>query len=76
MILISLRTILWIIWSYISCLRPSIPIFKILIKLKLKILINLVIESLIINTIGLGTRVPIRSLIKRPIGGINDYSLY
>jgi hypothetical protein len=50
--------------------------FRTLIELKLRILINLAIKSLIINTIGLGIRVPIYSLIRRPIGGINDYSLY
>jgi hypothetical protein len=52
------------------------PAFGILIKLKLRILINLVIKSLIVNTIGLGIRVPIHSLIRRPIGGINDCSFY
>jgi hypothetical protein len=76
MTLISLRIILWIIWSYISYIRPSMPAFGILIKLKLRILINLVIKSLIVNTIGLGIRVPIHSLIRRPIGGINDCSFY
>jgi hypothetical protein len=52
------------------------PTFRILMELKLRILINLVIESLIINTIGLGIKVPIYSLIRRPIGGINNCSLY
>jgi hypothetical protein len=36
------------------------PAFKILIKLKLKILINLAVESLIINIIRSGTRVEVR----------------
>ncbi len=76
MILMSLKTILWIIWSYISHLRPSIPIFRILMELKLRILINLAIKSLIVNIIRLNTRVPIYSLMKRPISGINNYSLY
>jgi hypothetical protein len=52
------------------------PAFRTLIKLKLRILIDLVIKSLIINIIRLGIRVFIYSLIKRPIGGINDCSLY
>jgi hypothetical protein len=52
------------------------PIFKTLMELKLKILTNLAIKSLIINTIGLGIRVPIYSLIRRPIGGINNCSFY
>jgi hypothetical protein len=52
------------------------PTFGIPMELKLRILTNLVIESLIMNIIGLGTRVPIRSLIRRPIGRINDCSLY
>jgi hypothetical protein len=52
------------------------PAFEILTELKLRILINLAIESLIVNTIRLGTRVPIRSLMRRPISGTNDYSLY
>jgi hypothetical protein len=45
-------------------------------ELKLRILINLAIESLIINIIRLGTKVPIYSLIRRPISGINNCSLY
>jgi hypothetical protein len=52
------------------------PTFRILMELKLRILTNLAIKSLIINTIKLGTRVPICSLIRRPISGINDCSLY
>jgi hypothetical protein len=52
------------------------PAFRTLIELKLRILINLVIKSLIINTIKLGIRVPIYSLIRRPIGKINNCSLY
>jgi hypothetical protein len=52
----SLRAILQTTWSYISPLRPYIPIFKILIELNLRILIGLVIGSLIITT----TRVYIR----------------
>ena len=45
------------------------PVFRILIELKLRILTNLAIKSLIINIVSLGTKVPIYSLI-------NDYSLY
>ena len=52
------------------------PVCKTLIELKLRILINLVIKSLIVNIIGLGTRVLIYSLMKRPISGMNNYSLY
>jgi len=52
------------------------PVFRTLTELKLKILTNLVIKSLIINIIKLGTRVPTYSLIKRPINKMNNYSLY
>jgi hypothetical protein len=52
------------------------PTFKTPMELKLRILINLAIKSLIINIIRLGIRVPIYSLIRRPIGGINNYSFY
>jgi hypothetical protein len=44
------------------------PTFRTLMELKLR--------NLIINIIKLGTRVPIYSLIKRPISKINDCSLY
>jgi hypothetical protein len=52
------------------------PTFRIPIELKLRILTDLAIKSLIINIIKLSTRVPIHSLIRRPIGGINNCSLY
>jgi hypothetical protein len=52
------------------------PIFRTLMELKLRILTDLAIKSLIINIIKLGTRVPIYSLIRRPISKINNCSLY
>jgi hypothetical protein len=52
------------------------PTFRTPTELKLRILIDLAIKNLIINIIKLGTRVPIYSLIKRPISKINDCSLY
>ena len=75
-IIMSLRTSLWTIWSYISRLRPFICVLRILTELKLRILTNLVIESLIVNIIRIGTRVPIRSLIKGPINRMYNQSLY
>jgi hypothetical protein len=50
-------------------------VLRILIKLKLRILISLVIESLIINIIKVGIRALIYSLIRGPIGRIYGYSL-
>ena len=52
------------------------PAFKILIKLKLRILIGLVIESLIITITGVYIGVYTRSLIKGLIGRKHGYSLY
>ena len=52
------------------------PIFKILIELKLRILIGLVIGSLIITTTRVYIRVRTRSLIKGLIGRKHGYSLY
>jgi hypothetical protein len=51
-------------------------IFKILIELKLRILISLVIESLIITITGVRIRIRTRSLIKGLIGRKYSYSLY
>ena len=62
--------------SYISPLRPYMPIFKTLTKLKLKILIGLVIGSLIIITIGVYIRVYTRDLIKGLIGRKYSYNFY
>ena len=75
-ILINLRINLQITQSYISLLRPSIYVLKILIELKLRILIDLAIKSLIINIIGVGTGVPIYSLMRGPIGRTYNQSLY
>ena len=75
-ILISLRVISQTTQSYISPLRPYIPIFKILIELKLRILIGLVIGSLIITTTRVYIRVRTQSLIRRLIGRKYSYSLY
>jgi hypothetical protein len=63
-------------WSYTSPLRPYIPIFKILIELKLRILIGLVIGSLIITTTRVYIRVYTHSLIRGLIGRKYGYSLY
>ena len=52
------------------------PTFKILIELKLRILIGLVIESLIIITTRVYIGVYTRSLIKRLISRKYSYSLY
>ena len=52
------------------------PIFKILIKLKLRILIGLVIKSLIITITGVYIGVYTHSLIKGLIGRKYSYSLY
>ena len=52
------------------------PVFKILIELKLRILTGLVIGSLIITITKVYIRVYTRSLIKRLIGRKYSYSLY
>jgi hypothetical protein len=52
------------------------PIFKILIELKLRILIGLVIGSLIITTTRVYIRVRTYSLIKGLISRKYSYSLY
>ena len=52
------------------------PAFKILIKLKLKILTGLVIGSLIITITKVYIRVYTHSLIKGLISRIYNYSLY
>ena len=52
------------------------PIFKILTKLKLRILIGLVIGSLIITTTRVYIRVYTQSLIRGLIGRKYSYSLY
>jgi len=52
------------------------PAFKILIKLKLRILTDLVIGSLIITITRVRIRVRTRSLIKGLIGKKYGYSLY
>ena len=52
------------------------PVFKILIKLKLRILTGLVIGNLIITIIGVRIKVHTRSLIKGLIGRKYSYSLY
>jgi hypothetical protein len=52
------------------------PIFKILIELKLRILIGLVIGSLIITTTRVYIRVRTHSLIRGLIGRKYGYSLY
>ena len=71
----SLRAISQITQSYTSPLRPCMPTFKILTKLKLKILTGLIIGSLIITMTGAYIRVYIRSLIKGLISRKHDYSL-
>ena len=76
LILISLRAISQMTWSYTNPLRPCTPIFKILTELKLRILIGLVIGSLIITTIGVHIRVYTRSLIRGFISRKYSYSLY
>ena len=75
-ILISLRAISQRTWSYISPLRPYIPIFKILIELKLRILTDLVIGSLIVTMTRVYIGVYTRSLIRGLIGRKYSYSLY
>ena len=75
-ILMSLRAILQTTWSYTSPLRPYIPTFKILIKLKLRILIGLVIGSLIITITRVYIRVRTYSLIRGLISRKYSYSLY
>ena len=75
-ILMSLRAISQTTQSYISPLRPYIPVFKTLIELRLRILIGLVIGSLIITTIGVYIRVRTRSLIRGLISRKYGYSLY
>ena len=52
------------------------PTFKILIELKLRILIGLVIESLIVTIIKIYIGVYTRSLIKGLISKKYGYSLY
>ena len=52
------------------------PVFKILIKLKLKILIGLIIKSLIITITKVYIRVCTHSLIKELISKTYSYSLY
>jgi len=52
------------------------PVFKILIELRLRILIGLVIGSLIITTIRVYIRVRTHSLIRGLIGRKHNYSLY
>ena len=76
MILMSLRAILQITQSYTSLLRPCMPAFEILMKLKLRILTGLVIGSLIIITTGVYIGVYTRSLIRGLIGRKYGYSLY
>ena len=75
-ILISLRAISQITWSYTSPLRPCMPIFKILMELKLRILIGLVIGSLIMTITGVRIKVYTYSLIRGLIGRKYSYSLY
>ena len=75
-ILISLRAILQITWSYISPLRPYMPTFKILIELNLRILTGLVIGSLIITMTRVYIRVYTQSLIRGLISRKHGYSLY
>ena len=75
-ILMSLRAISQITWSYISPLRPCMPAFKILIELKLRILTGLVIGSLIITITRVHIRVCTRSLIRGLISRKHGYSLY
>ena len=75
-ILISLRAILQTIQSYTSFLRPCMPAFKILIKLKLRIQTGLIIGSLIIITTRVRIRVRTQSLIRGLIGRKHGYSLY
>ena len=75
-ILISLRAILQMTWSYISHLRPYIPIYKILIELNLRILTGLVIGSLIITITRVYIRVYTQSLIRGLISRKYGYSLY
>ena len=76
MILMSLRAILQITWSYTNPLRPYMPIFEILMELKLRILTGLVIGSLIVTTTGVRIRVYTYSLIRGLIGRKHGYSLY
>jgi len=52
------------------------PVFKILIELKLRILIGLVIGSLIVTIIRVYIRAYTYSLIKGLIGRKHGYSLY
>ena len=75
-ILMSLRAISQMTWSYISPLRPYMPAFKILIELNLRILTGLVIGSLIITTTRVRIRVYTQSLIRGLIGRKYGYSLY
>ena len=76
MILISLKIILQTTQSYTSSLRPYMPIVKILIELKLKILIGLVIKSLIVTITRVYIRVYICSLIRGLIDRKYSYSFY
>ncbi len=76
MILISLRAILQMTWSYTSPLRPYMPTFKILTELKLRILTGLVIGSLIMTTTRVYIRVYTCSLMRGLISRKYSYSLY
>ena len=62
--------------SYVSLLRPYMPVFKIPTKLKLRILTGLVIGSLIITITKVYIRVYTCSLIRGLISRKYGYNLY